>query len=770
MRRTQWKCRILQIVVRLCVASLLAACASAQTPGFTTLRISNQVLLPRVTRLGINLGEQNYYDSGIMIKNLLFRNPGFEGESYRTIFRCGQAAAHRCTDLRGGIQFPAGYWNGARYEVIDGVWSGHRGRVTSASAENGGFSLTLDDGAPVAPGDWIVAEKTTNSDPAAGWWPATGGGGSLTAEHADLSPGTAGKQALRLNASAPGAYAQVNAYLDSVEGMSFLQLRGRYRLSFRAKAALAGQKLHIHVARLAPGKPRYINLDLPLSAAWKQYDEDFFASESNLPPAPIEVSFRVESGSVLLDDASLMKVDGDPSNHTAFRDEVVETLRQLHPGLLRMMSSGAGLGSSMDNLLAPATARLRPGYRSWYVRSEDIPYGIGEFLELCQAVDAEPWITLPASTSREEARLLVEYLMGSTRTDGGARRTSAGHATPWTSTFQTIHLELGNETWNGVFSGETMDDPAVYGRRANQIFSSIRTAAGSEAGHLDLIVGTQAANAGRNQPLLSSAPQANSLALAPYLMFSVNDWSSDAKLYGPLLAEPEMSVREGVLHNAARSAAGRQLAIYEVNLHTTEGSAPAAVLDRLTPSAAAGITVTAFMLRMMREYGVRDQALFSLPQWEFKRRDGTPVKLWGSVVQMGANGRKRPQFLAEELANRAIHGDLVRVDVSGFQPTHDQPQGNDGVELRNVHEIDAYAFQNGRSHSLLVFNYGLEQSRHIHLEAPGLNGKAKLWRLVSPGPGATNESSEQVTIREESFSGTELELPPCSMAVLEWSE
>ena len=156
-----------------------------------------------------------------------------------------------------------------------------------------------------------------------------------------------------------------------------------------------------------------------------------------------------------------------------------------------------------------------------------------------------------------------------------------------------------------------------------------------------------------------------------------------------------------------RSAGGRQLAVYEVNLHTTGGTAPQAILDRFTPSAAAGLAVAGHMLRMMRDHGVRDEMLFSLPQYQFGRADGTPVRLWGSVVEMGAEGRKRPQFLAESLANRAIRGDLVKVEIAGENPTHDQPPGNDGVSLRNVHEIDAYAFQDGKRHSLIVFNYGL---------------------------------------------------------------
>ena len=161
------------------------------------------------------------------------------------------------------------------------------------------------------------------------------------------------------------------------------------------------------------------------------------------------------------------------------------------------------------------------------------------------------------------------------------------------------------------------------------------------------------------------------------------------------------------------SADGRQLAVYEVNLHTTGGDAPQAVLDRFTPSAAAGLAVAGHMLRMMRDHGVRDEMLFSLPQYQFGRSDGKTVRLWGSVVEMGANGRKRPQFLAESLANRVLRGDMVRVDVTGENPTHDQPPGNDGVSLRDAHELDAYGFQDGKWHGLIVFNYGLHRARRV---------------------------------------------------------
>jgi hypothetical protein len=534
--------------------------------------------------------------------------------------------------------------------------------------------------------------------------------------------------------------------------------------------------MHVHVGRLAVGLRRYVDTDVHVTPAWAEYSEEFTANETELPAAAVETGFNVSGGTVLLSDVALEQVGGDAANHTAFRDEVVETLKELHPGVLRLMESDTGLGSTVENLLSNPAARERSGYRAWFKASEDVAVGIPELLELCLETGAEPWIVAPTAMSLDETRKLAEYLAGPATTEGGALRAATGRSEPWTRAFRTIHIELGNETWNPDFRGEAMEDPAAYGRRANAVFAAFREAAGPAAGlgvgRFDLVVGTHAYDPGRNAALLAAAPLANSLAIAPYLIRSVTEWANDDELYGALLAQPEEMSREGIVAEAAESAGGRQLAVYEVNLHTTGGTAPQAILDRFAPSAAAGLAVAGHMLRMMRDHGVRDEMLFSLPQYEFRRPDGTPVRLWGSVVEMGADGRKRPQFLAASLANRAIRGDLVKVEIAGENPTHDQPPGNDRVGLRNAHEIDAYAFQDGKWHSLIVFNFGLHHARRIRVEASGLahDRNATLSRLVSSSPGDTNEDTVKVRIEEEHFAGSEMTLVPCSMAVLEWTE
>jgi hypothetical protein len=747
--------------------------AAAGTSGVTRLHVTNEVILPGVTRLGINLGEQNYYDSGQMMRNLLYRNPGFEGLAYRSILHCLEGGPSSCTDTRHSFAWGAGFWDGAGFEVLDGAAAGRKGSVKASGPSGGGYELTLDGSGPaIGAGDWLAVRKETAGDPAAGWWPTLQGGARLEAERKDLSPETEGRQALWIEAAGAGQSVELKSYFDTLEGYSFVRLRGRYRLSFRAKALAGARTLHVHVRRIANGKFDYLEQDFQLTPGWADYHAEFQANEGAGPTGPVETGFSVAGGSLLLDDVDLEQTDGDATNHTAFRDEVVQTLKELHPGVLRLMSAHAYLGSTVDNLLAPPLARQRPGFSTWLTTMEDIPVGIPEFLELCREVGAEPWIVAPTAMSADEARKLAEYLAGGPGTAGGALRVAAGRREPWTQAFRIIHIELGTETGNAIFQGETMEDPAAYGRRANRIFTAFREAAGGDAGQFDLVVGGQAVNPGRSGEVLAAASTANSLAIAPYLMHSVTRWGSDDELYGPLLAQPEQMSREGIVTATQAAAAERQLAVYEVNLHTTEGSAPQTVLDRFTPSAAAGVAVAGHMLRMMRDRGVRDEMLFSLPQFEFKRSDGTLVRLWGSVVAMGADGRARPQLLAESLANRAIRGNLVKVELSGEDPTHDQPEGNDEVRLNGMHEIDAYAFQEGRSHGLVVFNYGLHQARRISLEAPGLesNPNVRLWRLVSSGPDASNENSVEVTAREERLSGTGLELAPCSMVVLDWTD
>ena len=156
----------------------------------------------------------------------------------------------------------------------------------------------------------------------------------------------------------------------------------------------------------------------------------------------MDLRFQVAGASAYLDDVSLTPVTAAAGNVTAFRDEVVSTLRTLHPGVLRYMDdAGPAFGSSIDNMLATPFARQRSGSSESSAEEDEIPLGLHEFLQLCQTLGAEPWYVLPAGISPAEMQNLIQYLGGAASTPYGSIRAGLGQGTPWTSIFPTIHLE-----------------------------------------------------------------------------------------------------------------------------------------------------------------------------------------------------------------------------------------------------------------------------------------------------------------------------------------
>jgi len=753
---------------------------SSNTGTVTRIELTGRVLRQNVRRFGINLGNQTFYDSGQMMRNLVFRNPGFEGAHYRSIVRCAEVTATTCTASRPDAAWTPGFWTGAHVRALNGPGAGTVVAMQPPSKSNPrrGMVLTLAASTPLRPGEYLVLDKDFPGDPTAGWWTQVTGGASFAADRNDLSPDTPGHQALRILAGQPGQSATVSSYFDSTPGHTFVLLHGEYTLSFRAKGLSPRAQLAVNISR---GQlPAYLQRNVALGPQWKNYTLRFRASEQNIAPATAALSFHVEHSDVLLDDVSLEKSGPlAAANSTAFRASVVAALEQLHPGVLRYMATDAELGSTLANLLAPPFARERTGYSAWSLDDPDIPMGLGEFLVLCQTIHADPWITLPAAISDEEGRELVEYLSGPVTSPWGRLRLLVHHPAPWTRAFGRIHLELGNETWNSGFAGESISDPAAYGQRATDFFRALRAAPDFSANQFDLIVGGQADYPARNAKILAAASQFDTFAIAPYLMRSLNDTSTPEATYAPLLAQPQaMEAPGGQVFSAARLAAEKHVAlsVYEVNLHTTEGSASQAVLAGFPASAAAGLAVADHLLRMQRDAGVCNALLFSLPQFEYRRSDGKLVPLWGTVVDMGVTNRKRPQFLTTELANLAIgHGPTQELEarILGGDPatTIDGPNGP--VKLSRAHWLDAFAFRSGARHALVLFNLDLNRAHVVEwtgAQAPPPAASAEISRIVARRPGLTNERASMVTIQTipmVTLNG-KVTLPALSMTVIRW--
>ena len=517
----------------------------------------------------------------------------------------------------------------------------------------------------------------------------------------------------------------------------------------------------------------FINQTITLTGAWNNYNVDFAATEGGTSRGAVQLNFSaVNPSAVLLDDVSLTQLNGDPTNTTAFRDPVVNALKTFNPGILRYWVED--LGDSLDDELAPPLARRRANYSSRILLREDIMYGLHEFLELCDLLHAEPWYIVPTTFTNQEMTNLLEYLGGPVSTPYGAMRAARGRAAPWTDAYSTIHLEFGNEAWNNAdYYGATISDPASYGTRGSDLFGVAKSSPYYSAKY-DLVLGSQAALPARSVAIHNASANHGSLAVAPYFGGNIDNFNTNEELFGPLFAEPEQVTQAGYmrqnLNNMQASSRPVPLSIYEVNLHTTNGSITQPVLDSFTPSLGAGLAVADHMLQMLRDLGIRNQCLFSLTQLAFARTDGKYVLLWSVVRDMGVTDRKRPQYLAVEMANEALGGDLVQTTQSGDNPTWNQPLVN-GIQYNNAHLIQSFAFANGTRRSVVVFN--LDRANPLQVTFAGANaphGAVTIRQLTNASISATNENAQTVGITTQtvpSFDPAQpLTLPPFSMSVL----
>jgi len=254
-----------------------------------------------------------------------------------------------------------------------------------------------------------------------------------------------------------------------------------------------------------------------------------------------------------------------------------------------------------------------------------------------------------------------------------------------------------------------------------------------------------------------------------------------------MMAEPEMldSTPSGYMTKQAQVARSAShpanLSVYEVNLGTASGSADQSSFYSTVPSMGAGLALIDHMLLMMRDDDVKTQMVWALPGYfnGFQNSVGhNPQKtpLFGVVVDMGGQSNlRRPQYLAEQLANTAILPTMLATTITGANPTWNQPKSaNDDIQLDNAHFLQTFAFADGAKRSLIVLN--LSRTDSIPLKLSGANaptGSVQISRLTSKKITDTNEEQSNVSITDQGThtvsAGTTQTMPPFSMTVYTWT-
>ncbi len=454
---------------------------------------------------------------------------------------------------------------------------------------------------------------------------------------------------------------------------------------------------------------------------------------------------------------------------------------------MRYTDGGAATASTIDNMIAPPFARQRAGYSTQATEQEQVPLGLHEFLTLCKAVQAEPWYSLPATTTPEDAGRLIEYLAGAAGSPYGAKRAALGQSVPWTKVFPVIHLEFGNELWNAsTFYGAAMADPVLYGRRAAQVFSRTRLSPAFVPARFDLTLGSFAANSWWTGQELANSDGYDSVAVAPYLFNKLPDASSTEAIFGSMFAEPESldSVPSGGMAQQAKAARGAQrpakLAVYEVNLGTDQGDAQQTMVNAVVPSVGGGLTVIEHMLLMLRDLGITSQSTYSLPGYANKfrnpRNSAELTPLWGMVLDMGGpTDRRRPLFLTEEVVNRVMLSSMVETRLTGADPVWKQELSrNNDVKMEKAHALQVFAFSEGERRSVIVFNLDRRKTWPVTFSGGRPEGMVRLSQLTAPHITDSNEEEEVVRIVRSEEPHFRAEAPyslaPFSITTFEWSE
>ncbi len=534
---------------------------------------------------------------------------------------------------------------------------------------------------------------------------------------------------------------------------------------------------------------------------WKQYEVTFQINDvpEKTPYGAIpfiDFRIRVTNGILLVDDLAV-KMVGD-KNPTAFRDEIVKAFKSYNPGVIRNLQMG---GTTVESTIRPQIESYRGSYNTYRkVGPEEIrslpSYGLHEFYELAEYVGSEPWFSLPGTMNQEEMAQFIEYLAAPATVGWGQLRAELGHPKPWTDSLRKIHVEIGNEAWNAIFQGSGFNGPDYW----HDLFATAKNSPYYRDNIILHAAGQRYSSWMANRILTNTQDNADNTqnadryAIGPYQLHTLNQrdvdlFQNDEELFSWLFDRSLYEIDNSMLgHQEVMSDTGVEFSIYEINHHTLKGDVEHELRNKIATSLGAGLNISNTMLRFLKRHGIRTQAFFNFSQFSFNMRfyhlDNFNVRLWGSGINFRQGyERYRPTWLANELVNKVLAGNLLETIHTGANPTNTVTgtfEYNGNPETKNgFPEILSYALANGNKRGLILYNLSTTTPHVVAIEFDGshnaVNANAKSWLLTASSVAANNEpenSEPQVQVVETHIngfqSGIRIMLPQHSLRVISW--
>lgn len=659
-----------------------------------------------VERFGINLGQWTQYGTAQFANNVIM-NPGFEGHVDRHIVITTQSSSNTFSD-ESNRGFDDGYWNNGTFEIRTGPHAGTNGVIDLSKKQGSGGYPEYTTQAPLPTLDArtvIAITKTASPDPVDNWWVSDTS--TTRIDTNESRTGGTGQQSLRLSPTASNK-AEISSYIDhdsKIAGKTLL-IDGQWRCTFWAKGDHEGATIELFFRRMN-GTPRFFHESFTLTTEWQEYTIDFTA-EDNGEPEMLQFYIKAPSPdtTVWIDDVFVGKVQDTPS---FFRDRVIEVLKEINPSYLRELFH---LGDTFENRVSDVGKRKAFTIRAGGSEAKAWSYSLEEFLDLSQAVGANPWIVIPTPFSDEENRRLGEFL---------AQKAN-------TARFSQIVVEFGNENWNWIYRPLGIPYPEEHGSASDRAFEFIKLGAG-DAINAKYVINGQHGYPELTYRFAENSQTADAMAIAPYFLFSLDAGKSEQEQLS-LLFEDDPFI-EKITNDM--EALGKETFVYEINLHTSEGNAPDNERERVVAGRASGVALAKQLLNCL-ELKVGPIMIHNLSQFRSKAHDITGfVKLWGITRNFDTPPYIRPTGLAMTMLNRVVGGDSYTLDSS-----------SSSTKSENV---TAIAFkQNVMWKAAIVSENNTDTVINVTFPDDGVPLPASYQVLNSATPFDTNEVDENVTI------------------------
>lgn len=737
------------------VILLVSAVAGAQT----TVNVTNTTLMSNFLPPGTVFGTLEPYGQEQLLKDMGYVQHGYMESSYwQLTFQCTTGGTNDTTHFfsssTNSQAYPVGFFNGYPYKVMhqDGTILG-TGNITSSTANTStGMQFVLGTALSAGP---TPGTNTANTD-LIYIWVRTGTLADTipsdilpfltgtTSWSSDVSPASNNQDhsLLLTNGSLTLGIDQTNANAASTIAPStpivYINFNGSYNLTYKAKCPGTNTSISYTFGRI--GSAAFVSgsdsltCNASTGAGWTTFTHAFTASETGSQTQLSEIILST-TGTVNLQDVTVIEGSTLAGNTTAFRDAVVRQLQALKPGSLRFMQPPdwcTWVNDQEKPYGARRTCSLNPLVKNQFGST----IGYKDALDLCLFLHTDCWLTL--GHYNQPADWATQMTWESTQ----------GYITAFAAIGKRIWHEDGNEPWNSGAAGEQASGTgAVYGALSGAKMAAARGATGFNSTVQKLVMDSWAAGSQSYGPfswshkIMQVAPCTNGtqttcpdvVDAAPYTLGQLNDISSGSTgVYTDEVAEihdwdsvPVASLTTNqnsmlAMQSYMSSTFNIGTSIYEVSYSPNQGSAAPSQLQMNQISGSVGFALNTYEHTLL----MRRDSLILAPINEFAFVDqpynsgagGTAMTPWTGQQYMAAGPAQlgswvdvpRPIDIVMGLGNTAIGTNLTMLTCSqSGTPTFNYAGGQGGQIPANpsVALVETFCFTDGSNHfTILAFN------------------------------------------------------------------